>query len=388
MAAQTTQGPRITEPQPRQGHAHHRQPTDSAECRPLLSGRAGDIFRHVSLGRSRTLRGRWTRRYGGREPVAATDPGGSPKVLGSVEIQGNVATPHGPAVVETRDQFEQRWQATVQVGVGNETLTDPRIKGPVCIEGGKKPSGTAVDTGSAPIVLGSSALGAAVAPGTPTGVSAGPIAGATSIAVTWAALTSLGSGEIYGYVATAFTRLISTSSVETCFIQSASATSCTIEGLQPGTNYFVDVAATNSVGSSPASSPRVKATPTLLKVPGAPTAVTAAPERSILSTTIKVSWDMPPGDGGSPITGYRASVFVGGSLIGSCVAGGSERSCLIQGLREGTTYSDVQVAAINTVGTCGTGKMQGTLTTVIGSGFDEWGPPKPVSAVTLTLGAG
>ena len=227
-----------------------------------------------------------------------------------------------------------------------------------------------------------------MAPGTPTGVSAGPIAGATSIAVTWAALTSLGSGEIYGYVATAFTRLISTSSVETCFIQSASATSCTIEGLQPGTNYFVDVAATNSVGSSPASSPRVKATPTLLKVPGAPTAVTAAPERSILSTTIKVSWDMPPGDGGSPITGYRASVFVGGSLIGSCVAGGSERSCLIQGLREGTTYSDVQVAAINSVGTCGTGKMQGTLTTVIGSGFDEWGPPKPVSAVTLTLGAG
>lgn len=431
---------------------------------------------------------------GGKEPVAAIDPGGSPIVLGSEEILGNVATPPGPAVVASREQFEQRWQATVQSPLGNETLTDQRIEGPVCIEGGKTPSGPAVDTGSAPIVLGSSAMEAAVAPGTPTGVSAAPIAGATSIAVTWAALTSLGSGDIYGYVATASASLMNTSPVGTCFIQSASATSCTIEGLKPGTEYFVDVAAFNSVGNSPASSPRVKVitptllkapgaptaitaapnatsassiavtwaaptsdggspitgytasastaptstspdgtcktasasatscvieglkpgtdyfvdvaatnpvgnssassprvkatTPTLQRVPGAPTAVTAAPERSILSTTIKVSWGMPTGDGGSPITGYRASVIVGGSLIGSCLAGGSERSCLIQGLTVGTTYTDVQVAAINSVGTGGTGKMQGTVTTLNGSGFDGWGPPKPVSAVTLTLGTG
>ena len=93
-----------------------------------------------------------------------------------------------------------------------------------------------------------------VLPGTPTGVSASTGGAARQIAVTWKAPTS--GGTVVSYVARAYTRTTGGSPTAQCTWTSGTL-GCTITGLRSGTTYYVDVAATNQVGTGTASAPRV-----------------------------------------------------------------------------------------------------------------------------------
>jgi hypothetical protein len=84
------------------------------------------------------------------------------------------------------------------------------------------------------------------------------------------------------------------------------------------------------------------APPPAAVVPSAPLSVIATPGYS----RVTVSW-VPPGNGGSPITGYRVTVRPGGAVV-TAVATAS--SLVVPNLTPGTSYT-FAVAAVNSVGT-------------------------------------
>ena len=66
--------------------------------------------------------------------------------------------------------------------------------------------------------------------------------------------------------------------------------------------------------------------------PSKPLAVTASPG----DTAARVTWSAPASDGGATITAYKAIASPGGR---SCTIGGTDLSCLVRGLADGTAYS-------------------------------------------------
>ena len=83
------------------------------------------------------------------------------------------------------------------------------------------------------------------APPPPTAVTASPLAGGR-LTVTWTPSTQNGGADITAYTASA------TPDGASC---AAAATTCTIEGLTPGTDYTVTVIAANPAGTSAPSAP-------------------------------------------------------------------------------------------------------------------------------------
>lgn len=95
--------------------------------------------------------------------------------------------------------------------------------------------------------------------------------------------------------------------------------------------YTFTVAARNAAGTGPAS--RRSAPPTILAVPGAPTiiAVTASDNSAILSWT-------PGSDGGSPITNYIVTPYLGGVAQPPETFDNTTTNTVV-GLATGTTYT-------------------------------------------------
>ena len=117
---------------------------------------------------------------------------------------------------------------------------------------------------------------------------------------------------------------------------SSNGTTCTIRGLNNGTTYSISVVARSAAGTSQATletgMPRT--------VPEAPT----TPQVTRGNTDITVTWT-PRGDGGMPITGYRATASPSGQVCESVT-----QTCTISGLPNGVPQT-IQVVAHNSVGT-------------------------------------
>jgi len=177
-------------------------------------------------------------------------------------------------------------------------------------------------------------------PGTPTAVSAAP-AGRASAHVSWTAPTSGGTPDRYvitGYVG-------STAQVTKTVTGTPLPTSATVTGLTTGTTYTFKVAAFNANGSGPQSAASNAVTPLTDLPPAVPTNVFAAPATS----TARVSWNVPSGDGGTPITSYTVTPFIGTTAQPATTVGPASTTTTITGLANGTSYT-FKVKATNAIG--------------------------------------
>ena len=174
------------------------------------------------------------------------------------------------------------------------------------------------------------------APGAPTIGTA--TAGNAQATVTWTAPADNGGFAITSYTATAVE-----DGTKSCTTADGSTLTCTVTGLTNGAAYTFTVTATNSVGTSAASSASNSVTP--VAAPGAPTIGTATAGNAQAAVT----WSAPADNGGSAITSYTATAVEDGTK--SCTtADGSTLTCTVTGLANGTAYT-FTVTATNAVGT-------------------------------------
>ena len=178
------------------------------------------------------------------------------------------------------------------------------------------------------------------APTAPTGVTA--TAGSGSASVSWTAPS--GGGTPTSYVVTPYVG--STAQSPTTVTGTPPATTKNITGLTPGTAYTFRVRAANLSGSGPDSAASAAVTPTGATTPGAPTGVSAEAD----SISAFVSWTEPADDGGSSITGYRITPYIGAAAQTVTTAGASATKTRITGLTNGTTYT-FRVQATSSAGT-------------------------------------
>ena len=177
------------------------------------------------------------------------------------------------------------------------------------------------------------------APAAPTGVSASP--GNGSVTVSWAIPSTDGGSPITTYSVIPYIG----STAQTATTVQAPATSATVNGLTNGTAYTIVVTATNSIGTSPPSAASSAVTPAT--VPGQATAVTATSgDRSAT-----VSWTAPASDGGSGITSYVITPFIGTTAQAVTTISGTPpvTTGAVTGLMNGTAYT-FTVTAVNAAG--------------------------------------
>ncbi len=180
----------------------------------------------------------------------------------------------------------------------------------------------------------------ASAPGAPTSVSA--IAGALSATVNWTPPASDGGSAITSYKITPYIATVA----QTPVTAAATATSATVPNLFAGITYTFKVTAINAVGPGPDSAASNAVTPSLVAAPPPPTGVSAIAK----SSGAQVTWTAPSSNGGSAITGYRITPYVGASAQTATTAAANATSATIAGLTNGTAYT-FKVAAINAIGT-------------------------------------
>ena len=120
-------------------------------------------------------------------------------------------------------------------------------------------------------------------------------------------------------------------------------TSTTSEGLKNGTPYTFTVQAANPNGAGPVSETSNAVTPsTAIGTLGADGNVAA----SAATRQALVSWTEPASNGGSPITGYKITPYVGASAQAAVEVPAGFNSATVKGLANGTSYT-FTVAAIN-----------------------------------------
>lgn len=176
-----------------------------------------------------------------------------------------------------------------------------------------------------------------VLPAAPTSVAATQAAG--RVTVTWKAPTDDGGSSITGYVVTPQVDGVDQAPISV----SSTATSQVIDGLPKGVAHAFTVAATTVAGTGPASSPSNAVTP--LSPPAAPT----APSASAGNGRALVTWTAPADDGGSPITGFVVTPYVGPTAQPASTFDATLTSRSITGLTNGGTYT-FTVAAVNAQG--------------------------------------
>ncbi|HZG92302.1 MAG TPA: fibronectin type III domain-containing protein, partial [Pseudonocardia sp.] len=170
-------------------------------------------------------------------------------------------------------------------------------------------------------------------PATPTAT-----AGISSATLTWAAPANNGS-PITGYVVTPY--LDGVAQAPQTF--DASTTTRTFTGLTAGGSYTFAVAATNAYGTSAASARSAAVVPYALPAAPVITAATAGSQSAVLS------WSAP-NNGGSAITGYVVTPYIGAVAQTPQTFTGTATTATVTGLTAGTAYT-FRVAAQNLAGT-------------------------------------
>ncbi len=180
-------------------------------------------------------------------------------------------------------------------------------------------------------------------PFAPTGLSAAP--GSISVALKWTAPAD-GGLVITGYNLYQGTR----SGHENYGAPVNGATlitgaTTTVTGLTTGRTYYFTVEAVNAKGSSAISNET-------WAIPGATTA--SAPQ-SVTATagsdgTAVLTWNPPLSSGGSSITGYEVTLYIGTAAKATRVFGSTATTETLTGLSPGNAYT-FTVAAINASGT-------------------------------------
>src|SRR5437016_3630026 len=172
--------------------------------------------------------------------------------------------------------------------------------------------------GTGPASTQSNSVCPATVPGAPTNVTA--TAGNAQATVSWSAPNN-GGATITQYVVTA-----APGGAATTVTGSPAGTSGTVTGLTNGNCYTFTVTATNSAGTGAASSASNSVCPAT--VPGVPTNVTATAGNGQAT----VSWTAPSSNGGSAITGYTVTPYVGTTSGSPVNVGASTTSTTVNGL--------------------------------------------------------
>ena len=211
-----------------------------------------------------------------------------------------------------------------------------------------------------------------IPPGAPTGVSA--TAGIRQAMVSWTAPVSNGSSSLNGFVVTPFSNgQAGTPST----ILNGSATSKLMTGLANGTTYTFTVAALNAVGTGPQSA--ASSPVTTFDVPSAPTGVSATGGNGQAT----VSWTAPTTHGGSVLTGFIVTPFVGVTAgTPATVTDPLATQAVIMGLVNGTTYT-FTVVATNAVGSSVASSPSANTTPAVPATV-----PGPPTGVAVTPGNG
>ena len=189
--------------------------------------------------------------------------------------------------------------------------------------------------GDGPASAASNSATPSVLPGAPTAV--GATAGSQQATISWTAPAPNGGTAVSGYTVTPYIGANAGTPTQV----PAPTTSVTINGLVNGTTYTFQVTATNTGGTGPAGTSNA-VTPAL--TPQAPTNVGAAPGNQ----QVTVTWTAPNA-GGSSITGYTITPYIGGTAGTPVSAGASATSVIVTGLTNGTAYT-FRVYATNSFG--------------------------------------
>jgi hypothetical protein len=179
-------------------------------------------------------------------------------------------------------------------------------------------------------------------PGAPTIGTAVP--GDESATVSWTPPVADGGLPISTYVVTPYIGF----SPQPSQTVPAPATSAVVTGLTNATEYRFRVQAVNSLGTGPFSTATnaVYPAPDGSTLPGAPTIHLDASAGDGEAT---VSWSAPTDDGGSPISGYRVTPYVGFTPQPPQTFASPSTTQVVTGLTNGVTYR-FRVQALNSVG--------------------------------------
>jgi len=256
-------------------------------------------------------------------PAQATVSWSAPASDGGSAITGYDVTPYLAGVAQGTTSVGAVTQATVG-GLTNGTTYTFRVAA-------KNENGTGAQS------LDSNAVTPRTVPDAPTNVAAA--AGNGQATVSWTAPAFNGGSAVTGYNVTGYVAGVAQATTTV-----GAVTQTTMSGLTNATTYTFRVAAKNEAGTGAESAASSPVTPRAV-APGVPTNVAA----TIAAGQATVSWVAPAYNGGSPITGYDVTRYVGGVAYGTSSVGAVTQTT-VSGLTSGTTYT-FRVAAKNEAAT-------------------------------------